>query len=1351
VRSLTHGASSAPAAAVQALEITFGRHLPIPNPHRRWSRPLDRRSHLTKDGYTMSSNRAVITDSAQPGLDRRLGGPVALAILLLAAPASAQWTKQSPIPTRLGVHGVAAPAADRVFLATADDPFDDGGALFESADGGATWTQRDVPFSLGDGLNGIFFLDSLHGWAWGNANYRTTDGGTTWTELPFLGSAYFMEFSTPDFGVTTGNFGAFVSTDGGLTWDPSPNDMFAFDFADALTGVGISGTGLYRTADGGATFAPVYAGDATAVAFLSPSVAVAIVDDTFVRSTNGGLNWTPGSSAEGRSHLTVVSPTVVLAWGRSGSPPAYDDRVFRSADGGATWSDLGEVMDLGGFAFAVPAAPTVVAADLAGNLHHSPDGGQTWSQVFTSPGPFPSFLSSAQPAFGDPQTGYFAFGPGFVVKTSDGGVSWQQISSGVGEPLNAIDRFADGSLVAVGDNGALLTSTGAIPWILRERFTTSSIVAVEVIGPQEAVAVDETARVYTTADGGATWVAAPAAPASLDASDLAFSTPLDGWLAGFGGAGGAVFHTTDGGASWTPAAGFSGAYVAVDFEGQSGWAANVGGIYYRTIDGGATWELGNLPGSVFQIQDMEFFDVSIGYAVGWWGYAVRSDDGGLTWQVLPTPDPDHQLTDIDLIGPNELWVSTNSGVALYSANGGQSWAVIDTGTAGPGSFSAIAASPAGDAWMAGWFGEIQHFAGPPPPPVNRPPAASFGFQTTGLSVEFTDTSSDPDGTIVSWLWDFGDGATSTVQHPSHLFPGADTYIVRLTVTDDVGDTGSAVRFIVVQPGPGGTWGDFTEVTPLDPLFVTPQDEDFWVASTAAADYDSDGDLDIAVLGFYVVYNVSVVEQLVLIRNDGPLGPDEWEFSYVDLPLGDLTAGASDLAWGDVDGDGDQDLVVGSDNLTVLYSNDGGVLTQTDTVLPPYWEDNDQAEFDLQSISWADVDNDGDLDLLLPSVWDGGLFEFRTALMLNDGPNGTGGRVFTEQPTALAPTPHAQSLWADFDGDLDLDLLLVNLAPLTSDGFIRRYRNDGGGVFLGEDILGSISIEHGQAQWGDYDDDGDLDILIAGLIREADGTFNTTLRIYRDDAGSHTPVEVIACPACEGWIDLTAATWADYDSDGDVDILLAGNYNSGSQIEGRAKVYDNTAGVFSDSGNQLPAPRASGSRGGSFTWLDLDNDGDLDYFIAGQYFVPGGNGLVEAQMHAYRNDAGGTNDAPSAPSDLASTVDPDTGDVALWWSPATDDLTPEQALTYDLRLYRNGAPASLPDALPEPGGLSAVGQWNLAGLSEGVYTWTLQALDSALNAGPTAEETFIVGDVDPTLLFADGFESGDLGAWTVPPR
>ena len=246
-----------------------------------------------------------------------------------------------------------------------------------------------------------------------------------------------------------------------------------------------------------------------------------------------------------------------------------------------------------------------------------------------------------------------------------------------------------------------------------------------------------------------------------------------------------------------------------------------------------------------------------------------------TWQILPTPDGDDQLTDIELLGPDELWVSTAGGRVPLLGDG---WTELGghgrSGAAGFGSFSTIAATPAGDAWIAGWQGAIDHFSGPPPPPVNQPPAAVLRLpdhRALGRSHRHQQRCRRHDRRLGSGT--SATAPTSTERHPTHVFATADTYIVRLTVTDDDGDTGVAVRFIVVQPGPGGTFGDFTEVTPLDPLFVTPQDEDFWVAAAAPADYDGDGDLDIAVLGYYVVYNASVEERLVLLRNDGPAERD----------------------------------------------------------------------------------------------------------------------------------------------------------------------------------------------------------------------------------------------------------------------------------------------------------------------------------------------------------------------------------------------------------------------------------------------------------------------------------------------
>jgi len=80
---------------------------------------------------------------------------------------------------------------------------------------------------------------------------------------------------------------------------------------------------------------------------------------------------------------------------------------------------------------------------------------------------------------------------------------------------------------------------------------------------------------------------------------------------------------------------------------------------------------------------------------------------------------------------------------------------------------------------------------------NQPPKASFNYTISGFTVDFTDSSVDQDGTIVAWLWDFGDGTSSTDPNPSHTYADIDTYTVSLTVTDDKGSTNTVSRSVMV--------------------------------------------------------------------------------------------------------------------------------------------------------------------------------------------------------------------------------------------------------------------------------------------------------------------------------------------------------------------------------------------------------------------------------------------------------------------------------------------------------------------------------------------------------------------------
>jgi PKD repeat protein len=94
---------------------------------------------------------------------------------------------------------------------------------------------------------------------------------------------------------------------------------------------------------------------------------------------------------------------------------------------------------------------------------------------------------------------------------------------------------------------------------------------------------------------------------------------------------------------------------------------------------------------------------------------------------------------------------------------------------------------------------------------NSPPTAAFTYlptdPETGESIAFTDGSTDTDGTIVSWAWTFGDGATSTLASPTHTYTTANTYTVTLTVTDDDGATDDYSTTITVAAGPQTLFSD----------------------------------------------------------------------------------------------------------------------------------------------------------------------------------------------------------------------------------------------------------------------------------------------------------------------------------------------------------------------------------------------------------------------------------------------------------------------------------------------------------------------------------------------------------------
>jgi uncharacterized repeat protein (TIGR01451 family) len=347
-----------------------------------------------------------------------------------------------------------------------------------------------------------------------------------------------------------------------------------------------------------------------------------------------------------------------------------------------------------------------------------------------------------------------------------------------------------------------------------------------------------------------------------------------------------------------------------------------------------------------------------------------------------------------------------------------------------------------------------------------------------------------------------------------------------------------------------------------------------------------------------------------VRSTGgaPLRPTQWGFTagpikprcfdgFVDSgPADDALIGVetSSVAWGDYDNDGDLDILLtgnaGNSNLVAkVYRNDGGVFVAIDAAF---------TGVSYSSVAWGDYDNDGDLDILLTGSFGGG----SVAKVYRN----TGG-AFVDIGAGLAGVNSNSVAWGDYDNDGDLDILLTGYGVVGGGGPVAKvYRNDGPAAGSGWNFVDSgaqlTGVYRSSVAWGDYDKDGDLDILLTGY---ASG-FSPVAKVYRNDGG----VFVDSGPADDalpGVLDSSAA-WGDYDNDGDLDILLTG-YSGDGPV---AKLYRNDGGVFVESGpadDALPGVSTS-----SVAWGDYDNDGDLDILLTG---AAGFNPVARV----YRNEGG----------------------------------------------------------------------------------------------------------------------------------
>lgn len=483
---------------------------------------------------------------------------------------------------------------------------------------------------------------------------------------------------------------------------------------------------------------------------------------------------------------------------------------------------------------------------------------------------------------------------------------------------------------------------------------------------------------------------------------------------------------------------------------------------------------------------------------------------------------------------------------------------------------------------------------------------------------------------------------------------------------------------------------------------------FKIETAQWGDLDQDGFLDVCFTG--QDSNSTIVTKLFKNNGDG---------TFTDLHSNIVAVSSAAIALGDFDNDNDLDLfITGNDTsnqkIARLYQNSGnGLFSDTG--------------FLFQGVSagdarFTDIDADGDLDLLYcgADVQNTAI----TKLYINQN-----GADFTETATTLSGSVYGTIAVSDFNNDGQPDILLTGRNE-NNLRFATIYRNNTNLTFSALQT-GIPAMDSSAADWGDYDNDGDADLIISGV---SDSGLVT--QIYRNDGNdTFTKINASLPGLASG-----SAVWGDMDNDGVLDLLISGEQDTSG-----------LTALFLNSGNDTftRTPQAFDTIASNVTIADIENDSDLDIFL---------NKVQRDSLNnvIFTNTILTPNTIPASPANLTSQLTATA--IELRWDAATDAETPAAGLTYNLRIGTTPGGSEIKSAMAITSGkrsLLRVGNaganrtWslsrNLFHHTESIY-WSVQAIDHGFAASPfSTEATFTQPFFEDTLAAnaLSGINAGDV--------
>lgn len=348
----------------------------------------------------------------------------------------------------------------------------------------------------------------------------------------------------------------------------------------------------------------------------------------------------------------------------------------------------------------------------------------------------------------------------------------------------------------------------------------------------------------------------------------------------------------------------------------------------------------------------------------------------------------------------------------------------------------------------------------------------------------------------------------------------------------------------------------------------------WTEGVEAADVDQDGDSDLFTANGEGLYSASAQLQAGLIINQLEIGPNL--FSDQSVPrLGLALGNGKNVNTADVDGDGWVDALFSN----AFFTDPPFLFVNRGASQPGFFDEEGATRglntaFSSAGASFGDVDNDGDLDLLLGET--GPVFNGppggRPHLFLNDGLG-----VFSEVPPLATPLKigHLDVDFVDIDLDWDLDIYGTNRGN-SPNGIHHLLLNDGSGQYT--DASAAIPNTSGnvyESDLADLDGDTDMDLFFLSLSGFDDGGM-------RNDFVETGTLGFTPAPSLGG-DDDNEISFIDYDMDGDLDVIIG-------SLGPTEKLVRNDGGSFTQLTSEITN---FNDRTLDVAIVDLDNDADYD--------------------------------------------------------------------------------------------------------------------------------------------------------------